>query len=962
MRYVYWMRIKAGRLLIISLSVILYALLLIVNARHFFPHSALNASPLWLSWVYFGFSMFIALKFLAVGDLVWLYAKNRTIALLLFCFCLLMMVVFAVQTSAILNAPVFSMLSGGAGSLALLLFSILLLLFPKNYLSSPSRGQQSQRRYYAVLLLRGYLALLTLLSIIVALHFAFSGLLPLPLSTALNSLASTYDLIALTGILVTIIVSYRQSSSLRERQQRLIFVSGVILSAAPLLLLTVLPQVLHLPFLYVNPQLSTLAISLFPMALGYTILRYQILVFDMYIRRAVTWMVGIVSLAVLTYFVVTLSSVFLHGSVFAHVIFVAIVMAVLGPLVWWGAKVVTERLFFSEMLHYRRLIDQSDMLVSEKFDLDEAARLFTLAAINTFELQEVCLFVLDEETGSYRLSPTLREDGLGEAPHYQLAQRLLCAAQPTMQERIDLLESNAHVVKRVGSAKRPLSLNEACKVDEGLPTGLARYLATTTSLDTTEPLLAPVRAHGKMIGILVLGERGDHQQYAGPDLEAIHLLLSRFSSVLETARLYAAASRHVAVLNALYRVGTMPVKEFEMVEEVAAIYAQVAAEAVRAGAEIWLYHEKDGLLCRVTHAGAGPSITHAGSLAPSQERDWLPYFFSDDNSETDQVFSIVMPPCLQQPPDFPFAWIPLSRGQQRFGLLMLTYPRPHIFSQEEKRVLGMFASQCAVALENAKITIELRAAYERQKELDKLKDQFIMTASHELRTPLTAVLGYIELLKEYNLTLGADARASFIAKAHRGCDELTLMVGNIMDASRVHVDAENVQLREVPLAEAVQHVLEILEAMMRRENRTIQVDIPTHISVMADHLRLRQVLLNLLSNALKYSAAGTGIEISCDVNDGQVTLCIRDHGLGVPLKYQEYLFERFVRLERDMNSPTRGAGLGLYISKQLIKAMGGHIWVESTGVPGSGSTFVFTLKSALKDIQIDGYALERQEV
>src|SRR5437660_1731912 len=200
---------------------------------------------------------------------------------------------------------------------------------------------------------------------------------------------------ALVGILVTIIVSYRQSSSLRERQQRRLFVSGVILAVAPLLLLTVLPQALNLPKQYiVDPQLSTLTVGLFPLALGYTILRYQVLVFDMYIRRAVAWIVGVVGLAVLGYLVITLSSLLLYRNVTAYVVCVVAVMAVLGPCTWWLAQAVTERLFFSEILHYRRLIDNPDIIANETFDLNEASRLLTLAILNAFETQEVCFFVL----------------------------------------------------------------------------------------------------------------------------------------------------------------------------------------------------------------------------------------------------------------------------------------------------------------------------------------------------------------------------------------------------------------------------------------------------------------------------------------------------------------------------------------------------------------------------------------
>lgn len=974
MRYVHWARTRAWRLLIILLAIMTYFFLLIADALSYFPHFMSNSAPHLLPLMRFGFSAFVALMFLAVGALVWLYARSRLVALLLFCFSFTMMVTFAVETDAALNdpLPLLSTIGTVATVLALFLLSTLLLLFPKNHLSWRAQSNNTNNEVdrlqpgwhrYSRLLLRSYLAVLMFLGVIAVLYNAFYYFLTSQISGRLQIIDAVYSIIALIGILITIIFSYRQSSSLRERQQQRIFVGGVILAVAPLLLLTVLPQALGLPSQYiVDPQLSTLTMGLFPLALGYTILRYQVLIFDMYIRRAVAWIVGGVSLAVLSYFVITISSVLLSGNVATYVVCVVAVMALLGPSAWWLAHMMTERLFFSEIWHYRRLIDNPDIMANETFDLNEASRLITLAAVNVFETQEVCLFVLDEDTGYYRLYPTFKEDDPYDTPRRPLVQRLLGALRPGTHTSNDWLEPNELPLKRVAVAPRPLLLSEATRSDEELPGRLARYFTTTSSLGSTEPLLAAVRAQGKVIGMLVLGERGDHQQYAGPDFEAIHLVLSRFSPLLETARLYERASRHAAILNTLYGASTMPIKAFETIEEVATAYTGIAAEAVMAGAEIWLYHDQDALLHRVIHEGIGPRLVHQDQLALSQAKDWSPWFYEAVSPQAQQDSSGDFPPCLAQAPDFPFAWIPLNRPQQHLGILVLTYPRPHLFSPEEKRVLAMFASQCAVALENARITIELRAAYENQKELDRLKDQFIVTASHELRTPLTSVQGYIELLATYNLTLEPDVRSDFIAKAHRGCDELTLLVGNIMDASHVQIDAENIKLRPVSLAGSVQHVLEIFEATIRREHRAVQVNIPADVRVMADNLRLRQVLLNLVSNALKYSPAGSPIEISMDMDDEQITLGVHDHGLGMPPEDQERLFGRFVRLERDMNSSVRGAGLGLYISKQLIEAMGGRIWIESTGVSDEGSICAFTLKRSKVSEKGQWSRLEHQEV
>jgi signal transduction histidine kinase len=239
--------------------------------------------------------------------------------------------------------------------------------------------------------------------------------------------------------------------------------------------------------------------------------------------------------------------------------------------------------------------------------------------------------------------------------------------------------------------------------------------------------------------------------------------------------------------------------------------------------------------------------------------------------------------------------------------------------------------------------------HERQRELDAMKEQFINTASHELRTPLTTVQGYIELLCDHHDMLTSETQVEFLQKARVGCDELNLMVSNILDANLVREDVGQVHLYPILLSVAVLHILEMLNATIQGEKRSVTVYIDSNLAVCADDLRLRQILLNLISNALKYSASGTGIEISAVRDNMEVQISVRDYGLGVPPEKQQQLFDRFTRLERDLNSPVRGAGLGLYICERFVAAMGGRIWVESSGVPGEGCVFTFVLQYAVMD-------------
>ncbi|HKV59002.1 MAG TPA: HAMP domain-containing sensor histidine kinase, partial [Ktedonobacteraceae bacterium] len=764
MKYLSWVRFRVGRFLLIFVAFIVYCFLLTIGGLRFFPSANANAATLASFWFFLGFSALISLMFLAVGSLVWLFARDRRVALLLFCSSFTMMMTFCVEIGSVKNDVISSIIGGVSSLFSLAFFAVFLLLFPGDYLSRILSKQHRHLQPLRYHLVRAYLLTTGILFIPAAVGTIFHYLRPLFADFLYDYAINFYALFVLVGIIVTIIIAYRGLPTLRERQQIRLFVGGVVLAFVPFLFLTSLPELLNLPSRYViDGQISTLSAILLPLALGYSILRYQILVFDMYIRRIVAWVVGVVSLIVLGYVAVMFTSLAAWSNDTVHILVVALFLLVLAPIVWWLAHIITERLFFNEISHYRHLIEKPVLLARETLDIDESARLLTLAIVHAFEIDEVCLYTLDQESGYYQLTPELHMSDQHDAARQRLAQLLLTAsmsaanAAPAHGETsfnlLDGLPERLALFRNVDIYRRPLLLSEATRAEGDLPTGLARYLSTSALVEN-DPLLVPVRAQGKMIGLLVLGARSDGQQYAGPDFEVIELLLGRFAPLLETARLYREAHRH---------------------------------------------------------------------------------------------------------------------------------------------------------------DIALRDAYEKLKELDKLKDQFIMTASHELRTPLTAVQGYIELLHNYNERLSVEERATFIAKAQRGCDELTLMVGNIMDSSRVEVDIQEVVLTGVPLAASVAHVLEIMEGVTRRENRRVELDISEDIMVLADGLRLRQIILNVIGNALKYSAAGSPLEITADTSDQMTTLRIRDYGQGVLPVDQERLFERFVRLERDMNSPVRGAGLGLAI-------------------------------------------------
>ena len=265
------------------------------------------------------------------------------------------------------------------------------------------------------------------------------------------------------------------------------------------------------------------------------------------------------------------------------------------------------------------------------------------------------------------------------------------------------------------------------------------------------------------------------------------------------------------------------------------------------------------------------------------------------------------------------------------------------------------------ALQRANAQIEqqarIEAAYEQQRRLNELKDQFILHVGHELRTPLTQVYGYLELLGDLHDTLTREKRMAFTNKATQGCETLQQLIDTILDAAGTDSHTTPPQVQELFVADLVHEVLEQFEPLQRQEH-PVHLEIAEGLIVQADRQSLCRVLRNLLSNAFKYTPAQTAVRVvatCCDPvtqrpNDTlQACICVQDTGPGIPPEDIPLLFGKFVRLTRDLASSIRGTGLGLYISKQLVEAMGGRIWVESEGIVGHGSRFYFTLPASASD-------------
>jgi signal transduction histidine kinase len=246
---------------------------------------------------------------------------------------------------------------------------------------------------------------------------------------------------------------------------------------------------------------------------------------------------------------------------------------------------------------------------------------------------------------------------------------------------------------------------------------------------------------------------------------------------------------------------------------------------------------------------------------------------------------------------------------------------------------------------------------DQQAELNRIKDQFIQNVNHELRTPLTAIYGYLELLLEHEEQIDVEMRRLFLGHAMQSCDELQLLVNNVLDSmSDISGRRISLHVEEVPMLDVVNEVLERFDPQTLHDH-PVTPNIPEYVVVLANPQYVRQVVRNLLSNAFKYCPVDSPIFISAkllgDVVDPshpspEICVSVEDRGPGIPPNEISLLFGQFVRLHRDVNGDVRGSGLGLFLSKQFVEAMEGRIWVESEGIAGKGATFYFTLPCVVR--------------
>lgn len=273
----------------------------------------------------------------------------------------------------------------------------------------------------------------------------------------------------------------------------------------------------------------------------------------------------------------------------------------------------------------------------------------------------------------------------------------------------------------------------------------------------------------------------------------------------------------------------------------------------------------------------------------------------------------------------------ISQTGTVIGGLFFGHPKSAMFKKEHEVLVGAIAAQAGIALDNAMLYEEIRLLNEK-------KDDFIGFASHELKTPLTTINGYLQLVEQM-----PSLSEEVIPKIKKQVARLSTMIADLLDISKIHADHFEINFLKTSLSSLIKDSIDVVKQLDANKH-TIKYDLPIEdITLNIDKQKMEQVLINLLTNAIKYSDDGTHVQLTAVAFGDQMRISVTDKGIGIASKHLSKIFSRFYRISTTGKKMPGGSGLGLFISKEIIEGHHGKIWAESVEEKGSTFNIVFPI-------------------
>ncbi len=460
----------------------------------------------------------------------------------------------------------------------------------------------------------------------------------------------------------------------------------------------------------------------------------------------------------------------------------------------------------------------------------------------------------------------------------------------------------------------------------------------------------PLQVRGEIIGQLAVAGLQD----VSPETEQlVNSIAEQVGIQVENLRLFELNEKRASELETVAVISTTASTTLDPDELLQAVVDLTKARFNLYHAHVYLTDESWNTLLLAAGAGEiGRHMVMAGhaipisaekSLVARATRERAPLIVNDALAQSDFLPNPYLPDTRSE------MAVPMISGDKVVGVFDIQSTVVGNFTQDDANIFTTLALQVAVALQNARLYQEQSATVAQLRELDRLKSSFLANMSHELRTPLNSILGFSDvMLEELDGPLTDNMRVD-LGLIYKNGQHLLHLINDVLDMAKIESGKMNLSVEKFNLLEIIEEVTSITSTFASEKNLSLFIDSASdrEVEIKADKIRLRQVMINLVNNAIKFTEKGK-ISIHVAREENNVLVTVKDTGIGIPMELLESIFQEFTQVDTSTTRKAGGTGLGLPISRRLIEMHGGRLWAESSGIDGEGSTFYVFLPTEAK--------------
>lgn len=460
-------------------------------------------------------------------------------------------------------------------------------------------------------------------------------------------------------------------------------------------------------------------------------------------------------------------------------------------------------------------------------------------------------------------------------------------------------------------------------------------------------LVTPMFSRNKVIGVFSIDTNDPTRKFDNDDVTLIETLAKQLASAIENVQLFEEIQHRASDLSTVATVSTTTATVLDP-DQLLKTVVNISKE--RFGlyhAHIYLKENEELVLTagagevgqQMLQTGMSIDIETEKSLVAHAARERQAVIVNNVHKEEGYLPNPLLPDTQSE------MAIPMLVGENVLGVFDIQSDKLDAFTTEDADIYATLASQVAVALQNARLYQEQASVVTQLRELDRLKSSFLANMSHELRTPLNSILGFADVMLEGldgPLTNNMDNDLRLIQKNGQ---HLLHLINDVLDMAKIESGRMSLHAETFNVNNLLEEVTSITSSLASDKNLALYIDPESdrEIEIYADSTRIRQVMINLVNNSIKFTEKGS-IALSVNrLNDTHIQIMVKDNGLGIPTDQLEAIFQEFTQVDTTTTRKVGGTGLGLPISRRLVEMHGGRLWAESTGIDGEGSTFIIEL-------------------